>query len=228
MAFNNYADVQAALDREHQAWLRGETVGRTQEGQAARDWWHSQQRPAGPPPAPPPAPPPPPPPGQIQTHEVVKIPESNVIPTSTFIPIPAEQLEKMYFQDIGGTEILAVARHDTVGGEEVVYTPVDNLKNVKLQFNPLNLMMSTRLDTLFNQFAIDINRKVTNLNVRSTPDEGAIDGVDFSFGFSENNDFVISVENINRDEYIQIEIAENVNEFPVGNGRMWYNWKEEK
>ena len=82
----------------------------------------------------------------------------------------------MYFQDIGGTEILAVARHDTVGGEEVVYTPVDNLKNVKLQFNPLNLMMSTRLDTLFNQFAIDINRKVTNLNVRNTPDEGNSDG----------------------------------------------------
>lgn len=134
----------------------------------------------------------------------------------------------MYFQDIGGTEILSVARHDTVGGEEVAYTPVDNLKNVRLQFNPLNLMMSTRLDTLFNQFAIDINRKVTNLNVRANPDEGAIDGVDFSFGFSENNDFIISVENINRDEYIQIEIAENVNEFPVGNGRMWYNWKEEK
>ena len=29
-----------ALDREHQAWLRGETVGRTQEAVKQREhWW---------------------------------------------------------------------------------------------------------------------------------------------------------------------------------------------
>ena len=67
--------------------------------------------PSGPPPAPPPAPPPPPPPGQIQTHEVVKIPEANVIPTSTY-SYPCGTTGKDVFPDIG---------HGDFGGSQTRY-----------------------------------------------------------------------------------------------------------
>ena len=68
----------------------------------------------------------------------------------------------MFFQDVGGTEILSVTRHDTVGGEKVIYSEVDNLQDLKIQFNPLNILVSTNLNDLFSGYGIDIKEKVND------------------------------------------------------------------
>ena len=126
------------------------------------------------------------------------------------------KLEKLYFQDVGGTEILSVARHDTIGGEEVAISHVDNIKDIRVNFNPLNILMSTELQTLFSKYAIDIKQKV-----------GSIAD---TFVMDESNNLVVNVENINSDEYVQIQVSKNADEFELGDSgaRIWYNWKEEK
>lgn len=159
---------------------------------------------SSPPPAHHPAPapaPPPPPPGQKQTSQV-KVSNVNVV-NLTYAQTPAEQLEKMFFQDVGGTEILAVARHDTVGGEPVIYSPIDNLQDLRIQFNPLNILMSTKLDTLFGGYGIDITQKID-------PTTRAI-AINEATGSLE-----IEIVDVNRDEYVQIQVASRVEEFGIG------------
>ena len=227
MAFSSYADVQAALNAEAANW--NNTQGHQDaavraHALAAREWWNNYQHPAPaahhhpPPPAPPPPPPPPPPPGQKQTSQV-KVSNVNVV-AMNYNQQPVELLEKMFFQDVGGTEILSVARHDTVGGEPVVYSEVDNLKDLQIQFNPLNILTTTNINNLFKGYGIDITQKLNR----------DLDTVKVEV---ESGNMEIEVVNVNRDEYVQIQVASRVEEFPVGGdspegGLLWYNIREEK
>ena len=161
--------------------------------------------------APPPAPyvPPPPPKGQDQVNYIpVKIPEANIV-TWNSNPVDADTLERLYFEDVGGTEILAVARHDTVGGEPVATTPIANLESIQLQFNPLNILTSTKAQQLFNQFSIDID---THL-------------YDSSNAVSLSDDeqwLVIQLDDLNEDEYVQIQVSGEGDEHWIYD-ETWYN-----
>ena len=186
---------------------------------ADRDAYNSRNSSAAPsssssPPPPPPAPPPPPPPppGQKQTSQV-KISAVNVI-NRNYEDISVEQMEKLFFQNVGGTEILSVARHDTVGGEEVVFNNVDNLSELRSQFNPLNILMTTNINSLFSEYGVDIGQKI-----------GALDE---TFSMNVDGGIDIQVFNVNRDEYVQVQIAKRVGEEEFGLGTMWYNRSEDK
>jgi hypothetical protein len=153
-----------------------------------------------PPPPPPPRPPPPPPPGQKQTSQV-KISAVNVV-NRNYDATSVEQMERLYFQNVGGTEILSVARHDTVGGEEVVFNNVDNIFELRSQFNPLNILMTTNINSLFSEYGVDIGTKI-----------GALDE---TFSMNVDGGIDIQVFNINRDEYLQVQVAKRVGEEEFG------------
>ena len=209
----NYAELQAALQRENAHWkATGES--RTAESTNLRAWWAGYQAPSSSPSAPPaaPPPPPPPPPGQSQTSQV-KISAVNVI-NRNYEATSVDQMERLYFQNVGGTEILSVARHDTVGGEEVVFNNVDNLSELRSQFNPLNILMTTNLNSLFSEYGVDISQKI-----------GALDE---TFSMNVDGGIDIQVFNVNRDEYVQVQIAKRVGEEEFGLGTMWYNRSEDK
>lgn len=50
--------------------------------------------------------------------------------------IPVELQSDLILQDIGGTELIQILRHDMVGGRFVVYSPIKNLSDVEIEFNP--------------------------------------------------------------------------------------------
>jgi hypothetical protein len=215
MAFNSYADVQAALNAESANW--NNTQGHQDEAVrehalAARDWWHNYQNPAPQhhhAPAPAPYVPPPPPPGQDQVNYTpVKIPEANVV---AFLQeqVGADALEKLYFEDVGGTEILSVARHDTIGGEPVATAPIANIEDILSKFNPLNILTSTNMDELFNQFAIDMSTHVENLYTAigvQVETEVRVDEEGNPQEF-DTNYLYIQLDNLAADEYVQVQVA---------------------
>ena len=209
----NYAELQAALAAENANW-RATGQSRTAESTRLRAWWAGYQAPSSSPSAPPaaPPPPPPPPPGQSQTSQV-KISAVNVI-NRNYEATSVDQMERLYFQNVGGTEILSVARHDTVGGEEVVFNNVDNLSELRSQFNPLNILMTTNLNSLFSEYGVDIGQKI-----------GALDE---TFSMNVDGGIDIQVFNVNRDEYVQVQIAKRVGEEEFGMSTMWYNRSEDK
>ena len=211
----NYAELQAALAAENANW-QATGQSRTAESTRLRAWWAGYQAPssspAAPPPPPPRPPPPPPPPGQKQTSQV-KISSVNVV-NRNYDATSVEQMEKLFFQNVGGTEILSVTRHDTVGGEEVVFNNVDNLSELRSQFNPLNILMTTNLNSLFSEYGVDIGQKI-----------GALDE---TFSMNVDGGIDIQVFNVNRDEYVQVQIAKRVGEEEFGMSTMWYNRSEDK
>lgn len=209
MAFSSYADVQAALNAEAANW--NNTQGHQNaavraHALAARDWWHNYSHPApSPPPAPPPPPPPPPPPkGQDAYNQGVKIGEANII-TWTKNTQSAEQLEKMYFQSIGGTEILSVARHDNVNGEATAYNEVANVQEIQQQFNSQNLMLNNDIRSIFNKFAIDMSKRIPDLQAAVTINGNSEDATAF----------VVYLDVVNEDEYVQLEVAKQHELIPL-------------
>ena len=185
-----YAELQAALQREHEHWkATGES--RTAESTRLRNWWAGYQAPA---PAPPPAPPPPPPPppkGQDAITANVRVGDTNIV-TWTKTDMSVSQLEELYFQDVGGTEILAVARHDNINGEETAYRYLGNVNELQMQFNSLNLMLNNDIRNIFNKFAIDMSKRIPDL-------EAAVE--------SDTTGFVVYLDSVNEDEYVQLEVA---------------------
>lgn len=196
----NYAELEAALAAENANW-KATGQSRTEESTRLRAWWAGYQPPSSPaaPPAAPP-PPPPPPPGQSQSSQV-KISAVNVV-NRNYDATSVEQMERLYFQNVGGTEILSVARHDTVGGEEVVFNNVDNIFELRSQFNPLNILMTTNINSLFSEYGVDIGTKI-----------GALDE---TFSMNADGGIDIQVFNINRDEYLQVQVAKRVGEEEFG------------
>jgi len=167
-------------------------------------------------PAPAPYVPPPPPPGQDSVNYTpVKIPDAEVV---VFLQdqVSADALEKLYFEDVGGTEILAVARHDTVGGEPVATAPISNLEDIKLQFNPLNILSSINSDELFNQFAIDMNTRIYDTNNSVYGETVWTDDTSYQ------KYLVVEVDDLKADEYIQIQVAGNTVEYEIYD-ESWYN-----
>ncbi len=175
-------------------------------------------------PAPAPYVPPPPPPGQDSVNYTpVKIPDAEVV---VFLQdqVSADALQKLYFEDVGGTEILAVARHDTVGGEPVATSPIANLEDIKLQFNPLNILSSINTNELFNQFAINMSSRVWDTNDSVYGEAEWVAGVDED-GFSTNTlkgYIIVDIDDLKADEYIQIQVAGNNVDYDTYD-ESWYN-----
>lgn len=194
--FSNYGDVQAALDREHQAWLRGETVGRTQEGQAARDWWANYKAPTAsgggtpPPPAPPPSPNYP---NFVKRETEVNV---KVAPTDQIIwdetAGDVENLMKLVFESLGATELSTITRGDLIDGQETIYDPIYNLPSLRQSFNPNNMIFAPQQFDYFTRFGINIFTKALT--------KPYVD---------EDGNLVIEMENMSDEEEVQVQILEN-------------------
>ena len=209
----NYADLMHQINSSHAAYAGSTTDEGKQAAVAAREDAIRRYRAAnsgggggGGAPAPRPASPPPPPPkGQDAINAAVKVSDDfNVF--STIWTSGQADLEKLYFQDIGGTEILSVARHDNINGEEVVYSNIANVKEVQRNFNSLNLMLSNDIKNIFNKFAIDIGRRVTNWE--PTTAEMGTSGVQVL-----SDRVVLYLDDVKPDEYVEFQISNEFGEY---------------
>ena len=78
--------------------------------------------------------------------------------------VSAEIIADLLFENIGGQEILSIARHDTVNGQDITYQPIKNLSAIQQQYSSETLVKikSTSKD-IFGNFPIDIQAKIPNV-----------------------------------------------------------------
>ena len=209
----NYADLMHQIASADAAYSGSSTAEGKQAAVAFRDAAIARYRAANsqpthhsPPPAPAP-PPPPPPKGQDAINAVVKV--SDDFNTFSTIWTSGEQdLEKMYFQDIGGTEILTVARHDNINGEEAVYTNLSNTREIQKNFNSINLLLSNDIKNIFNKFAIDISQRVSNW--QTTTAALGVSGVEVT-----DTKIFLYLDDVKEDEYVEFQISEQFGETEI-------------
>jgi hypothetical protein len=62
----------------------------------------------------------------------------------------------LIFEDIGGQELATISRHDLVNGQKILYSPIKNLTDLYLQYNPNNILRLQASDSYFKSLSLSI------------------------------------------------------------------------
>jgi hypothetical protein len=128
----------------------------------------------------------------------VKIPTTDIIlynDEST----PIEVMSDLIFEDIGGQEIINIARNDLVNGQKVIYQPIKNLTSLAFQYNPQNILgLQDTAESYFNKFSIKLENTIPDVGTGPNGETVYID--------PDSGDLVINVINLSNDEQVEVQV----------------------
>ena len=114
----------------------------------------------------------------------------------------AEAMVDLLFENIGGQELLQIARYDTVNGQEVLYQPIKNLNIIQEEYNPNNILkLQKTSDRIFGNFPIKLEPTI--------PDESTVPGVTGNVYLEADGSIVIELINLDGNEQVEVEITRN-------------------
>jgi len=114
--------------------------------------------------------------------------------------VPIRLMEDLIFEDIGGQELINIARRDTVNGQKVSYQPIKNLSSIEQQYNPNNIIsLQATADKYFANFSIKLDDKI--------PQNGGGPGGDYVYIDTTTGNLIVEAVNLESDEQIEIQIA---------------------
>ena len=114
--------------------------------------------------------------------------------------LPVEIMADLLFENIGGQELINIARNDTVNGQTIIYQPIKNLSAIQQQYNPNNIVsLQSTSDKYFQNFSIKFEGKVPNVGNGPNGEHVYID--------PETGDLIVEVVNIEEGEQVQVEIT---------------------
>ena len=113
--------------------------------------------------------------------------------------IPVELMTDLVFENIGGQELINIARNDTVNGQSISYQLIKNLSDIEQQYNSNNILsLQSTSDKYFNNFPIKLENKV--------PKSPTGPGGSHVYSDIKTGDIVVEVINLESDEQIEIQI----------------------
>lgn len=121
-----------------------------------------------------------------------------------FVTPPVEDegiIVDLLFESLAGHELINIARHNSVNGQQLVYNPIKNLSALAIQYSPQNLLaLQNPTTTYFNNFPIKLENKIP---------EGTVDNV--IYVEQETGDLIINVINMEADEQVEVQILTSGN-----------------
>ena len=114
--------------------------------------------------------------------------------------VPVELMADLIFENIGGQELISIARNDTVNGQTIIYQPIKNLNTINQEYNPNNIVsLQETSDKYFENFSIKFDDKV--------PTEGGGPLGSHVYIDPETGKLVVEAINLETDEQVEIEIT---------------------
>jgi hypothetical protein len=114
--------------------------------------------------------------------------------------LSAELLLDLLFEDVGGQELLTIARNDTVNGQDVVYQPFKNLGILQEIYNPTNLLkLQETSDKIFSNFTINLRDKIPKVG-------SGLNGANYYLDLAAG-DGIIEFINLKSDEQVEVQIV---------------------
>jgi hypothetical protein len=114
--------------------------------------------------------------------------------------VPVEVMTDLVFENIGGQELINIARSDIINGQKITYQPIKNISDIEQQYNPNNIIsLQQTSDRYFANFPIQLKDKVPNQGSGPNGESIYFDPI--------TNDLIIEVINILGDEQVEIQIA---------------------
>jgi hypothetical protein len=113
--------------------------------------------------------------------------------------LSAELLLDLLFEDVGGQELLTIARNDTVNGQDVVYQPFKNLGILQEIYNPTNLLkLQETSDKIFSNFTINLRDKIPKVG-------NGLNGENYYLDLI-SQDGIIEFVNLRSDEQVEVQV----------------------
>jgi hypothetical protein len=114
--------------------------------------------------------------------------------------VPVDLMTDLIFEDIGGQELISIARRDTVNGQKISYQPIKNLSSIEQEYNPNNILsLQATSNKYFSNFPIKIDDKI--------PKNGSGPGGNYIYVDTVSGNLVVEVVNLEVDEQVEIQIA---------------------
>jgi len=122
--------------------------------------------------------------------------------------IPIEVMADLLFEEIGGQEIISIARNDIVNGQEVSYSLIGNLNGLERRYNSKNIFsLPDTIEKYFSNFSIRFD---THVPEEGTGPEGQrVYIVQESSPTSVRGDLIIDVVNMETNERVDIEVLKS-------------------
>ena len=113
-----------------------------------------------------------------------------------------EIMADLIFEDIGGHELINIARNDIINGQQISYTPIKNLGLIQQKYNPNNILgLQATSEKYFANFPIKFEEKV--------PAEGNGPNGSNVYFDDVTGDLIIEGVNLNKDELFEVEVSLN-------------------
>lgn len=135
----------------------------------------------------------------------VKLPTRDIVNIEPQVASIAE-IDKYIFQDVAGTELINIVRHDTISGINVVYSVISDLTKINIDFDPsLLLLNKAQYQSIFNQYSIKLTSKIPSQTFyeenQDLPETNLLTN-----SYFDGDNLVIEFINVKNTELIQIEI----------------------
>jgi hypothetical protein len=119
--------------------------------------------------------------------------------------LPVDSMTDLVFRDIGGHEIINVARQNLVNGQNVSYQLIGDIRDLEQEYNSKNIIpMPGSSDKYFNSKPIDLLSHIPNVGNGANGEHIYLEnGVSFE---TSTGDIVINVVNLLPGEQVEIEI----------------------
>lgn len=130
--------------------------------------------------------------------EAVKIATPSLLALSN-TPLDINSMVELIFQDIGGQELINIARSDAINGQDIVYSIIKNLKNIMLDYNSNNIIkLQGTSDSYFKNFSIKLEQRL--------PQKGTGPNDEIVYIEESTGNLVINLVNLEKGEQVEIEI----------------------
>lgn len=149
---------------------------------------------------------------ESDTSNSVKVATPDILILQEEVMSP-EVMTDLIFEDIGGQEIINIARNDVINGQQVLYQPIKNITNLYYQYNPQNILALQQTDKdYFKNFPIRLSRHLPECGSGYTVQSGQnVPNCNYVYIDPVSGDLVIDVINMGSGQDIEVQIIDNVN-----------------
>lgn len=115
--------------------------------------------------------------------------------------LPVDMQAQMVLQAIGGSELMQIARYDSVDGQKVIYQPIVNMDSFAAQFSPILIVGNApTLNGLKSSVSIDLDAYLTIT-------ENGIGPLFVGRSASEKPAIIVELDNLQEGDVVEIATA---------------------
>jgi hypothetical protein len=148
-----------------------------------------------------------PPTPQSITPQTPQTPQTQPVKTASIDTVlfddetmPIDIMSDLIFEDIGGQELINIARNDIVNGQTISYQPIKNLSSLQQQYNPNNILsLQQTSDKYFANFSIKLDERI--------PTTGSGPNGEYVYLEEATGDLIIELVNMPSSEEVDVEIT---------------------